>query len=189
MTTLHSARLLLVPVSSEHEAELHRLHSDPFVVASIFNGVAPTRAQTQEKLATYLEAWSKDGFGFWMIYQTQGDQPVLMGRSGLRRFADTEDVELGHCFLESASGQGIAAEAGRRIAAHALRSLNLPKLVAIIDPSNKRAIKAAGKVGLQQVGERLHQGQLKYYFELTAETLPADEATEVRSASSKTNAV
>jgi len=169
LAVLHTPRLLLVPMDQSHELELHRLHTDPFVVASILDGEAPTIEQTREKLRRYLRDWQTEGWGFWMVYQKLDGRTKLTGRCGLRRFAGTSDIELGHCFLEEASGRGIAVEAARAIAHHMFEERGAQRLVAVIAPTNERALKAASKLGLRHVDDRWHNGKRRHYFVLDRE--------------------
>jgi ribosomal-protein-alanine N-acetyltransferase len=166
---LHTPRLLLLPMDQSHELELHCLHTDPFVVASILDGEPPTIEQTRERLRLYLRDWQTEGWGFWMVYQKQNGRTTLAGRCGVRRFAGTGDVELGHCFLEEASGKGIAVEAARAIAHHLFAACGVRRLVAVIAPTNARALKAASKLGLRHIDDRRHNGKWRHYFELDRE--------------------
>lgn len=167
MTVLESARLRLTPVTAAHEDELHGLHCDPLIARSLWAGRRPTRAETGERLAAYLDDWRQLGVGFWMAYEKQRGGLALVGRAGLRPFAGAPVIEYGHCFSAAGSGRGLALEAGRLVFEHAFTALGLPLLVGVIAPDNPAAIRVADKLGQRFVGYRLHGGRLRRFYETT----------------------
>lgn len=171
MTKLETDRLILLPVNAGHETELHDLHCDPLIVSAIWNGRCPSLEETKAKLDLYLNDWETAGIGFWMVYRRlAGDAGLkLVGRTGFRRFAGSDDVELGYCYTKEASGQGIAGEAGRAVLSFAFNDVGLRKTVAVVAMHNLRAIRAAEKLGLRFVELRWHQGRRLRYYELQAE--------------------
>jgi [ribosomal protein S5]-alanine N-acetyltransferase len=171
MRVLETERLLLVPITKEHEDEIHRLHSDPLIVEALFHGKVPSREGTAEKVALYVRDWVKLGFGFFAVYRKSlaGGPSDLVGRSGLRYLADTTDVEFGHCFRGAVSGQGFASEAGQAIVSNAFAELGMDRIVSVVRPENARGLRAVSNVGLRYVGDRWHYGRLMKYFEVTAE--------------------
>lgn len=167
MTILETERLILKPVSACHELELHELHCDPLIVNSIWNGDPPSLQDTREKLALYLHSWEEKKYGFWLVYEKQPEGLRLVGRSGFRPFPGTDEIEFGHCYSSSASGKGIAVEAGRSVFNFAFMSLELEMVIGVISPNNHRAIKVADKLGQRFVDIRPHKGKMRRYYELT----------------------
>lgn len=164
-TSLSSARLDLIPINREHESDLHRLHTDPRIVSSLFRDCPPLIKDTRDRLDTYLEGWRRDGFGFWMVFERKPEGMALAGRAGLRRFNNGQDIEFGHCVLSTMSGRGIAVEAGHTIIRHAFDVLRVSKLVAVVMPKNAPGIRAILKLGFQFVDEKDHGGERKLFFE------------------------
>ncbi|MGF1611307.1 MAG: GNAT family N-acetyltransferase [Kiloniellales bacterium] len=169
MRTLETERLVLVPVSGGHEAALHRLHSDPFIVHAIWDGRVPSPQETRQKLVQYLDDWRDRGLGFWMVYEKRQGGLKLVGRAGFRQLAGTNDIELGYCFLKAASGKGIAGEAAKAVLLFAFTTSGIKKVVAVVAPDNHRAIRAAEKLELQYIEERRHQAKLRRFYELERE--------------------
>ncbi len=124
--------------------------------------------ETRAKLDLYLNDWKTAGIGFWMVYRRLAGVAglKLVGRTGFRRFAGSDDVELGYCYTQEASGQGIAREAARAILSFAFNDFGLQKIVGVIGMHNHRAIRAAEKLGLRFVELRWHQGRRLRYYEL-----------------------
>jgi len=171
MSVLETERLLLVPITREHEDEVHRLHSDPSVVEALFQGKAPSREGTAAKMALYVGDWARLGFGFFAVYRKSpvGGWRDLAGRSGLRYLAGTTEVEFGHCFFGAMSGQGFASEAGQAIISHAFAGLGIERIVSVVRPENARGLRAISNLGLRYVDDRWHGGRVMKYFEVTAE--------------------
>lgn len=178
MLRLETRRLVLEQIGLKHEAGVHRLHNDPFVVNAMFDGVFATSEQTEERMRVFIEQWEQLGFGYWAVYEKRddGEHPRFVGRSGLKYLDDTDRVELGHCYVSDAAGRGIAPEAGLEVIRFGLEVAKLDKVVAVVRPENRRAIKAVEKVGFRYIDDRIHYNKLMRYFEVTAEDLLAARA-------------
>jgi RimJ/RimL family protein N-acetyltransferase len=59
------------------------------------------------------------------------------------------DYELGYRLIRSAWGNGYATEAAIAVRDYAFTVLNLTRLVALIEPINKRSIRVAEKLGMK----------------------------------------
>ncbi len=82
---LETERLFMRPVTARDGGALHRLHTDPLVVELIMQGKPLTPAESNLRLALYLDEWDRYGYGFWMLYlrEPNGDL-TFVGRAGLR---------------------------------------------------------------------------------------------------------
>ncbi|WP_265519623.1 GNAT family N-acetyltransferase [Nitratireductor luteus] len=163
---LESYRVFLRPILPSDASVLFRLHTDPLVVKLIMDGRAPTRAESDARLDLYLRDWDRLGYGFWMVYEKQpGGDLHFAGRCGLRDF-DGADRELGYCFLERASGRGLATEASRIVIEAAFSRLGLTKLIAVVRPANIRSQRVMDKLGFCSRGMRVHRGASFRFYEL-----------------------
>lgn len=79
-----------------------------------------------------------------------------------------EDLEIGVQLAPETWGQGLASEAGHRVAHHALAHDGVDEVFAVVRPTNKRAASMARRIGMEWVGEtdkyydlRLHVYRLR----------------------------
>lgn len=170
MLALETPRLFIRPLAMCDLEDVHRLHTDPLVVQSLFSGEPPSRRNTQEKMDEYVRAWLQNGFGFFGVFlkgnsRAEGE---FAGRAGLRRFEDTADVEYGLCLFGHIAGRGIGPELGGAILRYAFEQLGLERVVALIRPENERAVRAAEKIGFRHVEDRQYGERVKGFYEVRA---------------------
>lgn len=169
MITYQTERLILTSVRREHEAELFKLHNDPLVQKSIYRNVPQTTEDVHKWLDWLLTQWRKNGFGDWMIYEKVNDGPIFIGRCGLRDYEDTNNLEFAYAFFQNRIGRGLGPEAARFAITHALQNSTKEKVVAFIEHGNRRSEKAAKKLRLRYIDDRLYDGKLCQYYEITRE--------------------
>ncbi len=168
MLVLETPRLFIRPLAMSDLEDVHRLHTDPFVVQSLFSGEPPSRQSTQEKMDQYVQAWRQNGFGFFGVF-LKGSSCVereFAGRAGLRYFEDTEDVEYGLCLFGHVAGRGVGPELGRAILRYSFDELGLARVVALIRPENERAVRAAEKIGFTHVEDRSYGARVKGFYKV-----------------------
>lgn len=163
---LESNRLLLRRLDDSDRTAIFALHTDPLVVRlTTEDGLPMTRAQSDERVDLYLDEWERFGFGFFVVYEKQANGDLLFaGRCGLRHFLKDE-IELGYCFSERASGRGLATEAARLVIADAFSRLECNKLVALVRPANLQSQNVLLKLGFSSTGIINHRGCCYYHFE------------------------
>jgi [ribosomal protein S5]-alanine N-acetyltransferase len=85
----------------------------------------------------------------------------------------TRYIEIGWHFRPASWGFGYATEAAHHTAQYAFEQLNLPLLLAIIDPQNKRSIALAERLGMHNDGftTRYYGGQPLLLYKLSPEDL------------------
>ncbi|WP_292234262.1 GNAT family N-acetyltransferase [Mesorhizobium sp.] len=169
MITHQTERLILTPIQRGHEAELFKLHNDPLVQKAIFNNVPQTIGHVHEWLDRYSAQWRKNSFGVWLVYEKCNDGPMFIGRCGLQDYEDSTDPEFAYSFFEHAAGRGLGPEAARCAITHAFRNSTKDKVVGFIAHGNARAERAAKKLGLRYIDDRLYYGKMFRYYEMTRE--------------------
>jgi RimJ/RimL family protein N-acetyltransferase len=141
--------------------------SDADALMSVFGDVEVMRfgdgIQTKEWvegwIQTCLESYAVHGFGPYAVVE-QSNQD-LIGYCGLYYFSDVNgrsEIEIGYRLRRSAWGQGYAVEAARTVRDFAFDTLNIKRLIAIIDPSNIASIHVAKKIGMQYESEVMFEG-------------------------------
>lgn len=168
MPFLETPRLFIRPLTMSDLEDVHRLHTDPLVVQSLFSGEPPSRLNTQERMDQYVQAWRRNGFGFFGVFRKANSQAgsEFAGRAGLRYFEDTPDVEYGLCLFGHVAGRGVGPELGAAILRYAFEELGLERVVALIRPENERAVRAAEKIGFTHVEDRSYGARVKGFYEV-----------------------
>ncbi|SFK30338.1 GNAT family N-acetyltransferase [Bradyrhizobium sp. Gha] len=167
MVTYETERLILSSPRPEHEAELLKLHNDPRVQEVIFNNVPQTLEDVRKWLDWFWARWHKNGFGDWMVYEKTDEGPIFIGRSGLRDYDGTNNLELVTVLAEHGRRRGLGLEARRFGVTHALQNSTKEKVVSVIRHGNVPAERAAKKLGLRYVDDRWYQGKFWQYYEMT----------------------
>lgn len=176
MHMLETPRLILRPPSHSDELLLHGLHSDPFVVNAVRDGVYPTIEQSKAALLRFINHWQQNRFGLWMLFvKDEGQARKFAGYCGLMCSGpylpeDPNNVEIVTCLHLAASGKGIAVEAGRAAVQFAFEHLKLEKVTAFIHPKNTRSLRKNLKVGFFYVGDRIYDNMTMMYFEISPAT-------------------
>lgn len=176
MHILETPRLILRPPSYCDELLLHGLHSDPFVVNAVGDGVYPTIEQSKAVLLQYINHWQHNRFGKWMVFvKDEGQAREFAGYCGLMRSGsylpeDPNNVEIATVLHLAASGKGIAVEAGRAAVQFAFEHLKLEKVTGFIRPTNTRSLLKNQKIGFFYICDRIYNNVTTMYFEVTPVT-------------------
>jgi [ribosomal protein S5]-alanine N-acetyltransferase len=73
----------------------------------------------------------------------------VIGMCGLIKRDTLPDVDIGYAFLPAHWGKGYAEEATRATLSHARDALGMPRVVAIVTPTNAPSIRLLEKIGLR----------------------------------------
>lgn len=152
--------------------------------------------QVQARLQRYAEQTkrSKDGMRSWAVVQK--DIGRVIGNVVLCWLPDMEEVrkqhtpepiedgmstdfvEIGWHFRPSSWGFGYATEAAGCIARHSFETLDVPMLLAVTQPDNRRSIAVMEKLGMQYGGitTRCYGGRVLSLYTLKASGLRLAEA-------------
>ena len=154
--TLETPRLNLTLWRPGDGAEFHRIWGDPRV---IFWGAAQDLAASEAVLARVIDrcADAPEPCG-WYALRTQGGG--LVGNALLQPTPSLPgDLEIGWHLAAAHQGHGYATEAARALLDHAFARLDIPRVVALIMPSNAPSARVAERLGMRR-GERIiHAGE------------------------------
>ncbi|MER8478658.1 GNAT family N-acetyltransferase [Mesorhizobium sp. M1163] len=185
MHILETPRLTLRPPSHSDELLVHGLHSDPFVVNAIGDGVYPTIEQSKAELLQLINHWRQNRFGIWMVFvKDEAKVRKFAGYSGLKCSGlylpeGPNNVESVTCLHGAASGKGIGVEASRAVVQFAFEYIKLAKVNVFILKSNTRSLIKNLKVGCYYVGETVHKNKPMRRFEISATTAVKSEGLHV----------
>jgi len=102
-------------------------------------------------LKSEIDEYMKDNEAGRLAVVRKSDSQ-LIGYCGLTFFPDIDGIaeyEIGYRLIRSAWGSGYATEAAIAVRDHAFAVLNLTRLIALIEPFNKRSIRVAEKMGMK----------------------------------------
>ena len=102
-----------------------------------------------EKHSAYIEqAYRFYDYGYWGVYDRQTDE--LIGRCGIQDnvIDGNAEVELGYLITEERRDRGYAKEAVIAVLTYAFRTLDIPRVVAVIDKANTASLRVAEQCGM-----------------------------------------
>lgn len=148
MKILETERLLLRHLVLEDLDDLYALYSDPEVRRYFPEGTL-TLAETKEELEWFLNGHPRHPeLGLWAtIHKPSGR---FIGRCGLLPWTidGVFEVEIAYMLGKAWWGQGLATEAALGIKHYAYETLNLSRLICLIDQDNQASIRVAEKTGM-----------------------------------------
>jgi RimJ/RimL family protein N-acetyltransferase/catechol 2,3-dioxygenase-like lactoylglutathione lyase family enzyme len=155
MTTLHTERLTLRPISTEHTGPLVELFADAELSRHLqadFTDPGQVRRLVGRQLAYRGPA----GTGSW-AFELDG---VTVGMGHLRTSADLPGgvLECGWFLARAHWGSGLAEEAAHAIVAHAHGTLGAPAVFALVHEDNPRGRRFTERLGFVDVGSGEHYG-------------------------------
>ncbi len=168
---LETSRLLLRRLVAADLADLIALDSDPEVMRYVGSPAdVRSAAETAERARGRIreaEYSALDPLGLWRV-EDRHDH-AFYGVTALLRMPVGDDVELAYRLVRAAWGKGLATEAAGALAAHALRTLALPRLVAVTYPDNRASQRVLDKLGFERRGLTEYKGVRATFHVLTRE--------------------
>jgi [ribosomal protein S5]-alanine N-acetyltransferase len=151
LARLETARLLLTRIGPGDFDDLHSLHANPQVMATL--GGVRSPHETGRVLDALAAHWDEHGFGYWMARDLVSGQ--FVGRGGLRQvlLEGRTEVEVGYACMPPFWGRGLATELARESARVAFDRLAVAELVCFALPTNRASQRVMEKVGFRRVGD------------------------------------
>ncbi|BAY82819.1 GCN5-related N-acetyltransferase [Calothrix parasitica NIES-267] len=173
LPVLESQRLIILPWIPEVDVPQAFATSSNSNVSSCFN----CEHFNIHKKNIHSSKKSNDGTGLWAIIVKQTQE--FIGGILLKRLHDinenpTFNYEIGWHIHQESSGKGYATEAVLKIMNYGFHTLNLPVLIAIIDPKNTASLKVAQKLGMTSLGitdNYYNRGQELFYIKSECEKI------------------
>ena len=145
---LETRRLKLRPLMiSDHES-LNTLLGDSKVME--FSDGPLDSEQVYAWLRSQIERYEKDN-RISLSAVVNKSTSEFIGFCGLTLFPDIDgaaEIEIGFRLVRKFWGHGYATEAASAVREYAFSELKLTRLVALIEPSNRRSIRVAEKIGM-----------------------------------------
>ncbi len=161
MIILHTARLRLEPITTQHLDGLHEMDRLPEVMRYI-SGEPASLEQTKAWVARVQRCWAAWGTSWWAFIdpasgRVAGAGCIQHGRTTPNLPDDlqtlrTNPLEIGWRLHPDFWGKGLATEAALRMAAFAFDDLAAPELIANRDPNNKASERVMQRLGMHYRG-------------------------------------
>lgn len=136
-------RLILRELIEDDAANMYQLNADPEVIRYTGDEPFESVAAARTFLANYRD-YKQNGMGRWAVIDKETQR--VIGWCGLKRHDDGM-VDLGYRFLKSEWGKGYATESSRGCLKYGFETLQLPQIIARVDPANIASVRVIEKLG------------------------------------------
>lgn len=158
-TNIETKRLRLRPLQISDHKSLDALLGDREVMEFSDDGPLDTD-KVGIWLRTQIEEYKTDS-GIKILAVENKSTSVFIGYCGLTLFSDVDgsaEIEIGYRLIRKFWGYGYATEAASAIRDYGFSELKLDRLVAFIEPVNRRSIRVAEKLGMTYEKEVMLEG-------------------------------
>lgn len=145
---LTSERLVLREMYRDDADHLLSMFQDPDVM-TYYPGLK-NKEETEKWITWTRENYGKYGVGMWVVEEK--GTGLFLGQCGivLQKVEDAMEMEIGYMFLKQHWGKGYASEAARACKKYGFQTMNVPKLISLIDPANERSVSVATRIGMKR---------------------------------------
>jgi ribosomal-protein-alanine N-acetyltransferase len=148
MRILETERLLMRRLVASDLDDLYALYRDPEIRRYFPEGTL-TLEETREELEWFLNGHpDHPELGLWATIHKPTGQ--FIGRCGLLPWTidGVDEVEIAYLIAKPWQHQGLGAEAARALVRYGFETLELKRLIALIDPAHEASIRTANSAGL-----------------------------------------
>ncbi len=151
-------RLRLRPVQLTDLDNLYKLWTQKDLQKYLWGGQPVSREHVLLEIKNSLESFQARDFGLWIIFLKE--KPVFVGFVSLRFNSPQTAIEFFYGIDRKFRGKGLATEAANVIFMYAFQTLQLDKIVAIAEMTNKISVRVLSKLGMKfkkgvRKGERI----------------------------------
>ena len=148
MIVLETERLILRHATEDDAPFMLELLNDPAFLRFVGDrGVRTLEDARRYIRERHVEAYRRNGFGFYLVELKETGAPV--GTCGLVRREGLTDPDVGFAFLPDYRARGYGFESARAVVDYARERLGLKRLLAITSPDNDASGALLGKLGLK----------------------------------------
>ncbi len=148
MKILSTERLTISKITLKDASFLRELMNDKDWIQNIGDREIHSDEDAENHIKErFFKSYDEFGFGFYVLRLKSNNERI--GTAGLIDRDGIEGIEIGYGLLPAYRGKGFAFEATQAIFNYAKNDLMLDKLVAIVNPLNKKSIVLLEKLGLR----------------------------------------
>lgn len=146
MALLETPRLELRRLTENDAPFVLVLLNEPSFLANIGDRGVRTLDGARDYIARGpMASYERFGFGLYLV-ELKG-RPVPIGICGILKRDTLPEPDIGFAFLPAFWSQGYGFESASAVKAYARDTLGLPRLLAIVSPSNQASIRLLEKLG------------------------------------------
>ena len=146
LQVLETERLILRQFTSVDAGLILALLNEPSFIQNIGDRGVRTLSDAKRYIETGpVASYARNGFGLYLVLLKDSNESI--GMCGLIKRDALEDVDVGYAFLPRYWSKGYAIESVRAVLAYAKRTVQLKRVVAIVDPNNQGSIRVLEKAG------------------------------------------
>jgi len=160
-------RLRLRPYTSDDVASMFAVFGDPEVMRYSQFGADPSLEATAIRIQKLIDHQAQFGFSLWVVENRATGE--LLGDCGLKQLESGPQIEVGYRFAKAHWGRGYATEAAAASVNFGFQSLQLPRIVAVVEPANQASHRVIEKIGLRYQGLARYYGRQMSYFTASRE--------------------
>ena len=146
VAVLTTPRLALRELTATDAPFMLQLLNEPSFIRNIGDRGVRTVDDARQYITNGPQAsYARFGFGLYLVELRPALTPI--GICGLLKRDQLPDPDIGFAFLPAYWSQGYALEAAAAVRDHARDGLDLPRLLAIVNPSNAGSIRLLERLG------------------------------------------
>jgi RimJ/RimL family protein N-acetyltransferase len=168
MPILTTDRLVMRPIAPSDTDVLHRFWTDPAIRRYLWDNEIISRETVEAIIAHSEECFREFGSGLFAI-ELAARPGELVGFCGLRRMADSDEVELLYGVLPRLWGEGIVTEAAKEVLRHGLQECGLRRVMGATDTPNQRSVRVMQRLGMIFEDRRQYKGLDTVIYSISAE--------------------
>jgi [ribosomal protein S5]-alanine N-acetyltransferase len=143
---LGTPRLELRRLCEDDAPFMLELLNDPSFIRNIGDRGVRTAGEARDYISQGpMASYARFGFGLYLVERREPRTPL--GICGILKRDQLPEPDIGFAFLPAYWSQGYAREAADAVKAHARDTLALPRLLAIVSPTNDSSIRLLEKLG------------------------------------------
>lgn len=155
ISPIQTQRLTLRPFVPSDAPALHRIANQPSVLRWMPDWQS-TEAQMADLIRFFISRYplaSKDRARVMLAVELMGE---LIGLVGVGNKEEVDDeIEIAYFISDAFAGQGYTTEAALALSRWALQKLELPYLIAIVEPGNFPSQRVVEKCGFAKIDTRM----------------------------------
>jgi ribosomal-protein-alanine N-acetyltransferase len=141
---------------------MFKVFGDPEVMRFSQHGADANESATAARIQKLIDHQTKFGFSLWAVeLRATGE---ILGDCGLKTLEAGPEIEVGYRFGKAHWGQGYATEGAAASVEYGFNTLQLPRIVAVVEPANTASCKVIEKIGLKLQGQAPYYGRTMNYY-------------------------
>jgi ribosomal-protein-alanine N-acetyltransferase len=144
---MQSERMILKKITANDIKDVNKIYSNLELTKYFVSGPDSDMIESKNRVERIELHWNEYGFGDFLLFDKSTDE--LFGYGGLHYKAKGGKINISYVILEEAQGKGLGYEISMKLIEYGFKTLELPEIVAEIDPDNTMSKKLIEKCGFK----------------------------------------